>query len=724
MTAWPLAILVEAWLGPTLGWVSVPTRTEAGGGGIRIKRDRKPGATLPDPGTCSIVVDNASGDWSPRNPRGQFYGLLGRNTPVRVGWNGLIRFVGEVASWAPGWSISAADRYVTVQAAGILRRLFASNTAPRSPMRRAFAASGPVAYWPMEDGVASSQIGSALTGHPPLTVSGPTPAFVDVADQTWGTADYQTVRYGTGRVVDLAAGGSLSATLPGSVAVATATAWSVLVAALTDYTTIPGDVVLLDVATPGGTFVRWQLVQTESPYFGIQLFAYDATGTRTTIAQSAGLGTGFLLHELSVWQSGGTINATIDQGSGVGSSAGLLAGITSVGVNTGGQTSTGTMPFGHLTVWAASSTPPAAQYTTTSVYGRTVYGATLSYWREPATVRLARLCAEQGVPLDMPAVTEDDDVLLGWQPSGTFADLVAHPADADGGMLLETRDALSLSYRPRVTLYNQTPAVQLDYAAGYVAAPLAPADDDDQVANDVTVERVDGSTVRAVEQTGPLSVLPPPDGIGPYETSTKLNLLADGQLPDQAYWRLHVGTVNESRYDAIRVQLDGAALDADAAATAAAVAVDGGDLVELVALPAWLPPGPVPALVQGYEETADSHTWSITWTATPGSPWTVASADGEPRVPADGTTLTADITAAAGSLQITSTAANGPWTVDPADFPLDVLIGGGELVTLSGIVGAGLTQTATASARAVNGVSRGWLAGTTVDVALPAVAPL
>lgn len=75
------------------------------------------------------------------------------------------------------------------------------------------------------------------------------------------------------------------------------------------------------------------------------------------------------------------------------------------------------------------------------------------------------------------------------------------------------------------------------------------------------------------------------------------------------------------------------------------------------------------------------------------------------------------------SVPITSTAANGPWTTDPTDYPLDIRVGG-EPMTVAVITGTGLTQTATVSARGVNGVQRAWPAGTPVDVWAPAIAPL
>ncbi|WP_158896169.1 hypothetical protein [Amycolatopsis anabasis] len=112
----------------------------------------------------------------------------------------------------------------------------------------------------------------------------------------------------------------------------------------------------------------------------------------------------------------------------------------------------------------------------------------------------------------------------------------------------EQRDFVALRYRTRASLYNQAPTA-LDYAAGHISEPFEPEDDDQLTANDVHVTREGGSSYRAVEETGALSVQPPPDGVGRYEKDNlTINMDADGQLTDHANWRLHLGTVDEARY--------------------------------------------------------------------------------------------------------------------------------------------------------------------------------
>lgn len=54
--------------------------------GVQLARGRTGEATTATPGTCSLTLDNRTGLYSPRNASGALYGLIGRNTPLRVGF--------------------------------------------------------------------------------------------------------------------------------------------------------------------------------------------------------------------------------------------------------------------------------------------------------------------------------------------------------------------------------------------------------------------------------------------------------------------------------------------------------------------------------------------------------------------------------------------------------------------------------------------------------------
>ncbi len=55
---------------------------------IRITRGRQDEASLPGPGKCALSLLNRDGRYSPGNPFGPYYGLIGRNTPLRLSVRG------------------------------------------------------------------------------------------------------------------------------------------------------------------------------------------------------------------------------------------------------------------------------------------------------------------------------------------------------------------------------------------------------------------------------------------------------------------------------------------------------------------------------------------------------------------------------------------------------------------------------------------------------------
>lgn len=77
----PLAVEVELNIGGT--WTDITEDTYLRDP-ISITRGRADWGPSPDPGTCKLTLDNRDGRYSPRNPMSPYYGVLGRNTPLRV----------------------------------------------------------------------------------------------------------------------------------------------------------------------------------------------------------------------------------------------------------------------------------------------------------------------------------------------------------------------------------------------------------------------------------------------------------------------------------------------------------------------------------------------------------------------------------------------------------------------------------------------------------------
>jgi hypothetical protein len=104
----PLDIEVELNIGGT--WTDITSYVRADQG-VSITRGYGREISSADPGRCSLTLENTDGRFSPRNPSSPYYGVLGRNTPIRVAVNG-----GEPYLNLPG---DAGDRASTPDAAAI-----------------------------------------------------------------------------------------------------------------------------------------------------------------------------------------------------------------------------------------------------------------------------------------------------------------------------------------------------------------------------------------------------------------------------------------------------------------------------------------------------------------------------------------------------------------------------------------------------------------------------
>lgn len=690
---------VEIHLG-ALGWVDITADVR---GSVKITRGRTAEGRRVDRGTASMRLDDTSGDYSPRRPTGAYYGLIGRNTPLRVsagpaGDTLYDRFHGEVSSWPPQWSATGVDRYVDITASGILRRLGQGASPLKSPMRRAITGTAPVAYWPIEDGSGSTQAASGLVGGTPLTATGEI-AWASVASP------------GSSPLPDFSReASSLAGPITG---VASGDDWAIRF--LVQFGSGAGwDVLSIAV---GGDSIYDELrmdLSSSSVLVAAVAYGHDSSSFTYILTDFTDYGDGEP-HWLEVGAAdagGGTVTYTLRIDGALRMTA-TTAGAPGVPHRLHiGPRADGTAALGHIGVW---QTPSTATWTT-------VAPAITGHTDETAGRRIERLCHEEDITCHILG-DPDDTVTMGPQPTGTLLELVRQCEDVDQGILYEPRAVLGLAYRSVRSRYNQPAAVAATYDAdGEVAPPLEPVDDDRHVRNDVTALRSGGSAYRYEVTSGPLSTAAPPDGVGRYDHRVTVYVPADSQLRDQASWRTHLGTWDETRYPTVRLDL--AALDhaGKPALITAAAAVDVGDRLTIGSPPAWLPPDGIDQHAEGYTETITQHAWDLRLVCVPAGPYTVAVADGPQRVPADGSTI-AGVDADALSLTLTSTAENGAWSVDPADFPMDLRIGG-ERVTATGITGTGLTQTVTLSARAVNGVSRAWPDGTEVQVWTPAITPL
>jgi hypothetical protein len=618
-----------------------------------------------------------------------------------------IRAAGEITDMPVEWDSSGRDVWVPVRAKSITRRLGQGASPLRSSLYRDLStAPTTVAYWPLEDGsestTAAPVIGNrelvvtgdvSMAGYSGFAGSDAVPTFGDIAHIGGAVPAY--VSHNRQRVACM----------------------------LHQSSTQPADRNLLFLTCTGGSVADATLVLKSDG--SLRIVLRNSAGT--SLLDFSG-GVGDLRDENAmVWMLLEQVGANIDwqigkiaEGEGfITLHSGTLAGntyrrFTTIQIGAAGDLAGSAV--GHVHIMNGDDT---------AGLWATAFTSLVAWEGETAGERIARLHAEQGVPLT-PVGRLRSTTRMGRQGIKTFLDLINECAETDLGVLDDHTRLLAKRYRTRESLYNQDTTLTLDYSAGEPAPPLRPIPDDQTTRNDVTVTRDGGSSARSTQETGPLNIQDPmqdPQGVGRYDVSVPLSLNSDSQVQDQAGWRRHLGTVDEDRYPSIKVNLG-----RDPHLTDAVKALDPGGRMQITNPPDWLPAGAIDQLVQGGAETLHPYRHEVELVCTPASPWTVTSAsDGtdEQRADSGGSTTSGSFDAGTGtSLSVVSTSGN-LWTTAAANFPLEVALleNGvpGVVLEVTAISGATSPQTFTVTATPVNGVIKTVPSGSEVVLAPPSI---
>lgn len=643
--------------------------------------------------TATLQLKNSDGRFSPRNPSGPYYGLIGRNTPIRISvpdGNGgkSYRLWGEVSDWARGWDSTGTDVWVDITVAGPMQRLAQGPAPEHSVIYQAITdpnLTGLVAYWPCEDAAGATQLASALTsgsamtwtGNPVLATyegfgaSDPLPTLTG-ASLTGGVA-----RYDTSTVTQVQARYLLAVPKGG----------------FTDLDVISR----IQVVEPSsGAAVNFFDVHYNAPAGGVG--SYGNTGTLTLLirdgdeAELATSGTpsisldvrGRLLRvSVEVSQSGANLSATLrvlDVATGITDS-------TTIGLVTATLTRVISVSMAPATIaQSAGNTGAAVGHITvqTTVTDITDLGRAIQPTGEAAGRRMQRLCGEEGVAFDWVGDL-DDTVPLGPQGKANLLSLVQEACLADGGLLYENRAVLGLGYRTRASLYTQDPALVLSYTGFNLAAVPTPVEDDRTTQNILTVT-AGGVSATYEETDGALGTAT----VGKYGESSGLTLnLADtdrATLLDHAAWRVHLGTVNEERHPQISVNLAHPSITPEM--KRAILALRLGDRIQITSPPTpYCAPDTIDQLMLGIEETITHFEHRLTFTCAPSSPYNaIGYLDSTgARIDIDGSQLVSAVSAGAASIDVIPSGSNTMlWSTDSADLPFDVRAGG-EVMTVSGV---------------------------------------
>jgi hypothetical protein len=425
---------------------------------IQISYGKLNAMSDPQPGSISLVLDNPDGDLTPDRAQSPYYPYIVEGTPLRfsIRWDGpwYIRFVGRVSSWEPVWpygdlSDEAAgypgEAQVIVTAAGILSTLEQNSPPPHDALRRHIQLNVPLAYWPLTDGEDARQGSEVAAGAQPMRPIGEFGSFYQ-GQPNWARG---TLATWLSPVVELPADtmGRIIATLQ----LASISSWAV-----DHYRSGLGRYELLTLIDSGegsdaDPLVAWTL---ETDQASDQMLL-----SITTLGETTSSSTLLVLYpspgifdlsphmiRLAAEDAGaGNIDWTLTiDGETVasGTTANVFRGLYKIRYRWEWLGDSEPLALGHITYW---NTAPDTALT---------YQALLGHDRELAGRRIERLCAEDGVPLQVNG-SLDDTPELGQQRPDALLDLLNAAADVDGGVLYESRDVLGLAYRTNRSKYNQ-----------------------------------------------------------------------------------------------------------------------------------------------------------------------------------------------------------------------------------------------------------------------------
>lgn len=632
-------------------------------------------------------------------------GAANTNVPVTFTVHSFVvdsmRFTGEVSSFPASSGEDGRDLYVRIEAAGILRRLGQGRAPALSTLRRGILTVNPVAYWPCEEGPDATALSSAIDGIEPMEIN-PAPQLPDFAafDGFACSAPIPQINNTgwVGRIPDYDSSAN-QAQMRALISVPQGG--------------VAADERLFRINMLGGTSAVWDLIL--QPDGNLRVNAYDAGGTNILLGGSIGFGLNGknVRVSLELSQSGADVAwaiSTLTPSAAGGGFSSTLAGrtvgkVTSIEI--GGNGTFTDLACGHVTF----------QNSITNIFE--ILAQLQAYVGERAGVRMTRLSAENGIPFVYYGTTTKS-FFVGAQRVDTYLNLIRNSpnaaADVDLGTVHERRSFNAVAYRDLRSIYSQASALTLSLSGKQIVAPFQPIDDDQNTRNDITLRRTDGGELRRTLDVGRKSVQLPPSGVGVYDDSPELNLNEDKYLFDVSGFLLALGTVDESRYTALRVDLDSP--DTIRAALAPAVLdLDIDDRVTITGASGVFVFDDITQLMRGYTEVLGNHRHTFSFNLSPSQPYDLGTIDGGTyRVSSGTSSLTSALTEGATSFSVTTTAADDLWTTRAGAFPMNIMIGG-ELITLSGISGAASPQTFTVSARAANGVRKSHNAGAAVNVA-------
>lgn len=683
---------------------------------IIITAGRANEAGVVDASSLAMTVKNGDGRWCRTNPEGPWYGQLGLNTPIRVtvnpGTGPIVRAEQYISQLPKRWDKSGSDQNVPIRAAGVLRRMGQGTSPAYSSVTRHTLTAGPVAFWPCEDPSGSTSAVSVLPGAEAMRGTG---AITYGADSDLD---------GCGGLPTFALGGTLWGTVPDYTDTG---GWTVT--AIVKVPTAGADVVtMLDVITSSG--LRWTVdLDPSTTPDRVYVRAYstagvvlssgfmeftdpvgnlgDLYGTHVSITVSAAQdGTATKWYAAMQWRDGTSTNGW------------TITSTTIASTTLGTADRVRLAPYGNFVGTAGQVAVQSTWSSNTGVAG----GGTVvepSLWMDglngqAAAIRIDELGDFADIPMTFvrpdarqPGFFAQYGAAMGVQSPTSLVSGFRDCEAVDAGVLSEYR--FGLRYELRASRYNVQPTMALDYDQGHLVA-VEPDDDDQQIRNDWTISRTGGALARYSDEEHVAATQR-------YDDAATLNVYEDATLLDRASWRVHLGTVREQRISRIGINF----VAAPELITAWAQCRIGSRITVANHPNVSMGPDLVDLTLEGYTETIGPFAWGVSITPSLYRPNEVFQIE-HPRlgrIDTSGSKLTAGIDTTDTTWSVTTTA-TVPWLTTatrPADFPLDIEIGG-EQITVTAITGATSPQDFTVT-RSVNGVVKSHAADAAVKLWKP-----
>jgi hypothetical protein len=652
------------------------------------------------PSKITLTFNNDTGSYDPDNPTSPLYGIAGRNTPIRVMLGGVEQNRAEISSYAPDATtdhVPGANRgraETPIVAEGILRRLGRWTDPVRSPMYTQYTSmANVVGHWPMEDESDAAQLNNTVAGGRPgffanatLASDGPSGAAQAVKLSTTSAMSGYFAKVAANNAGWQATVALKLAAIPASATFTTMITWT----------------------TTNGTRWVWQVNNLQ---YRVQVIERDGSIAYTAaVTYSANhVPTNWMIFRLKATQSGANF---ILEPAWYPQDAATSSGFTSAA--TPGS-------VGNLYSWTILGAADLVDASVSHILGVTtavpdvmatdVARAFNGYAGEAPWDRFSRLCTSAGV-VPKWITTNASTTRMGPQRPGRFLELIEECARTDDARIFDDDDDLALIWFGRLARYNRAIALALTYP-GDIGPPLRKVLDDALTINRVTVKNARGGEATAIRTTGPMSVQPPPAGVGEYRGGdVEVNLESEVGLQSRADWELAKGTIPGARYPTVRVDLL-----ANPALAAAAVAVRPGYMISIT--------GKTPEVlileVTGIKHQIGHFTRWIEFTCLPADVWFPARYDNTTkRYDSRSTTLGVARDAVQTAWTFAFPRLGDAWTVTPASWPFDVLAGGERCrVTAVGAVAGtfGAYTQAVTLTRSINGVIKAQTVGTEIHVA-------